>query len=154
MANIIKGHNLMLFDSNGESIAFATNHTLSLNGDAQDVSSKDHGIWGASEVNKLTWEITTENLYTTEAFDDLFSKMVARTSITVYFALKAEADDGKSVVDGDYTEWSKATSGYTGKVVITSLSANAPDGENATFSCTLTGAGKIEHYAPTPTPGT
>lgn len=149
MANtIIKGHNLMLFDAQGKSIAYATNHTLSISADAQDVSSKDHGIWGASEVNKITWEITSENLYTVEAYDDMFDIMIARTPVDVFFGLKAEADDDKSVVDGDYTNWTKPTTGaYTGKAVITSLQANAPDGENATFSVTLTGTGKIERDA-------
>lgn len=142
--NIIKGSNLMLFDAQGKSLAYATNHTLSLNGDAQDVSSKDHGIWGASEVNKIDWEITSENLFTVEEFDSLFSKMIARTAIDVFFGLKAEADDGKTVVDGDYPNWSKGAGCYTGKAFITSLQANAANGENATFSITLTGAGKIE----------
>lgn len=31
--NIIKGHNLMIFDANGKSLAYATNHTFSLNGE-------------------------------------------------------------------------------------------------------------------------
>lgn len=141
---IIKGHNLMLFDANGESIAYATNHTLSISADAQDVSSKDHGIWKASEVNKINWEITSENLYTTTAYDSLFTSMIAREPITVFFGLKREADNDKSVVDGDYTNWSVGTGAYTGSAVITSLQANAPDGENATFSVTLTGSGKIE----------
>ena len=70
MANtIIKGNNLMLFDQNGHSIAYATNHSLTLSGDTQDISSKDHGVWGATSVLKVNWEITSENLYTTEDFD-------------------------------------------------------------------------------------
>lgn len=141
--NIIKGHNLMLFDAQGKSLAYATNHTLSLSGETQDISSKDHGVWNATSVNKITWEITSENLFTVNEFDNLFDKMLARTPIDVYFGLKAEADDDKTVVDGDYPNWSKGTGTYTGKAVITSLQANAPDGENATYSLTLTGAGKI-----------
>lgn len=143
--NIIKGRNLMLFDAQGKSIAYATNHTLSLSAESQDTSSKDHGVWGASEINKITWEITSENLYTTDAFDSLFDIMMTKAAVDVYFGLKAEADDGKNVVDGDYTNWSKLTSGsYKGKAFITSLQANAANGENATFSVTLTGSGKIE----------
>ena len=60
---IIKGNDLMLFDNEGKSYAYATNHTLTINSELADVSSKDHGIWGASEVVKYTWEIQTENLY-------------------------------------------------------------------------------------------
>ena len=145
MANtIIKGNNLMMFDAQGHSIAYATNHTLSLSGDTQDISSKDHGVWGATTVNKIDWEISSENLYTTEGFDALFDQMLNRVAVDVYFGLKAEADDGKTVVDGDYQYWSKAATGtYTGKAIITSLNVNAPNGENATMSVTLTGAGSI-----------
>ncbi len=142
--NIIKGDDLMLFDADGHSIAYATQHTLTITADAADISSKDHGFWGGSEINKITWEITSENLYTTTAYDDLFNKMIAKQAITVYFGMKAETGTG-TVVDGDYEYWSKKTnSTYTGKVFITSLTANANSGENATFSVTLTGTGKIE----------
>lgn len=144
MANtIIKGNNLMLFDQNGHSIAYATNHSLTLSGDTQDISSKDHGVWGATSVLKVNWEITSENLYTTEDFDSLFDTMIARQPIDVYFGLKAEADDGRTVVDGDYPYWTNAVGSYTGKAIITSLSANAPNGENATLSVTMTGVGSI-----------
>ena len=77
MAQIIKGDDLMLFDAQGKSIAFATSHSLSINADAADVSSKDSGVWKANEVNKLGWEITSENLYTSDAYDTLFSSMVS-----------------------------------------------------------------------------
>ena len=62
MAQIIKGDDLMLFDAQGKSLAFATSHSLSINADSADVSSKDSGKWKANEVNKLGWEITSENL--------------------------------------------------------------------------------------------
>ena len=51
-SKIIKGRDLMLFDSTGKSYAFATNHTLTLTAETTDVSSKDHGIWSGSEVSK------------------------------------------------------------------------------------------------------
>ena len=143
-AQIVKGDDLMLFDKHGKSIAYATAHTLTLSGETVDISSKDHGIWGASEVNKITWEITSENLYTDEAYELLFDIMMAREPITVSFGHKAENDPEKTVVDGDYENWSPSTNGvYQGRAYLTSLVANANSGENATFSVTLTGAGKI-----------
>lgn len=142
---IIKGDDLMLFDKDKKSIAFATNHSLSIAGDATDVSSKDHGIWKANSVNKLSWEITSENLYTTEGYDAMFDNMVSRTPITVFWGLKNESGN-VSVADGDFENWT--TDGtYTGTVVITSLSANANTGENATYSVTLTGTGAIKKVA-------
>ena len=43
---IIKGRDLMLFDNDGHSYAYATNHTLTITAETIDVSSKDHGVWG------------------------------------------------------------------------------------------------------------
>lgn len=144
MANtIIKGDDLMLFNSDKQSIAFATNHTLSITGDAVDVSSKDHGVWKGNSVNKLSWEISSENLYTEDGYDYMFEAMISRTPITVFWGTKLETDENKSVADGDYDNWT--TDGtYTGDVVITSLTANANTGENATYSVTLTGTGSIK----------
>lgn len=149
MAQIIKGDDLMLFDAQGKSLAFATSHQLSISADAVETSSKDGGVWGSNEVNKISWEITSENLYTDNAYDELFSKMIAREAITVYFGTKKENDPEKTVADGDYDAWTGAK-GYTGKVLITSLTANASTGENATFSVTLTGTGKINKVTTIP----
>lgn len=139
---IISGDDLMLFNEKGNSLAYATSHQLSLSGETVDVSSKDHGVYGATELQKVTWEITSENLYTEDSFDELFDKMVAREPIQVYFGSKKENDPDKTVADGDYEHWT-GSKGYTGKAFITSLSANASNGEKATFSLTLTGTGKI-----------
>ena len=149
MANIIKGDDLMLFDENGKSLAFATSHQLSISADAVDTSSKDHGIYSASEVNKISWELTSENLYTDDSYDSLFDKMMSRQPITVYFGTKKENDPEKTVADGDYDAWSGAK-GYTGKVLLTSLTANANTGENATYSATFTGTGKLTKVASIP----
>ncbi len=143
---IIKGRDLMLFN-NDKSIAYATNHTFTMTANTSDVSSKDHGIYGGTEVTSFSWEIQSENLYTEQAYNDLFDAMLAGasgTKLTVKFGLKSETGDG-TVVDGDYPNWTpKATGYYTGDCYITSLTANAPNGENATYSVTLTGVGKIE----------
>lgn len=150
MGNIIKGRDLMLFDSTGKSYAWATNHTLTINAETSDISSKDHGIWGASEVSRYTWEITSENLYSTDAYDDLFDSLVAGEPISIRFGLKAENDNTKSVADGDYTNWTAAAGYYEGEAIITSLVANANNGENATYSLTLSGVGSIKKSTTTP----
>ena len=145
MANrVIKGRDLMLFDNTGKSFAFATSHTLSISAETADISSKDHGIWGGSEVTKFSWEISSENLYTEDNYDDLFDLMLAGEPFKVRFGLKSQNDNSLNVADGDYTNWTSKNSGYyEGDVVITSLNANANNGENATYSATFTGAGKI-----------
>lgn len=164
MAQIIKGDDLMLFDgATGKSYAYATAHTLTITADTADTSSKDHGVWTGNEVSKISWEITSENLYTTDGFDSLFDKMINREPIPVVFGRKQKGAADKTVADGDYTNWTPvynetgegtAPSGgtttqnmYQGNAYITSLTANANSGENATYSLTLTGTGSIKKAA-------
>ena len=144
---IIKGRDLMLFDSNGHSYAYATAHTLTITAETTDVSSKDHGVWGASEVSKYSWEITSENLFTSNDYDTLFDSMLAGDAITIRFGLKTDqTDTSKNVADGDTSlpYWTSQNTYYEGKVLITSLVANANNGENATYTITLTGTGSIK----------
>lgn len=162
---IIKGDDLMLFNgTTGKSYAYATAHTLTITADTADTSSKDHGVWTGNEVAKISWEITSENLYTSDGFDSLFNSMINRTAIPVIFGLKQKGEADKTVADGDYANWTPdyttaETTGapnpptedttnkdmYMGSAYITSLTANANTGENATYSVTLTGTGSIKH---------
>lgn len=153
MANIIKGNELMLFINN-KPIAFATAHTFNMTGNTVDITSKDHGVFGASEIGSITWEITSENLYVNEeggiqAYDTLYDAMIARQPITVVFGQAANYEENGLVRGGNLdpnapTEWTAPSTNYrTGQAVITSLSLNANAGENATYSTTLTGSGAI-----------
>ena len=144
MATIIKGDELMLF-KNDQSLAFATAHTLTISGSTIDISSKDHGYWGASEIGNITWEITSENLYTDADYDALFTSMINKQKVTVKFGHASNYDVNGL---GELAYWSPATTDfYTGEAFITSLTANANTGENATFSVTLSGAGALKHTA-------
>lgn len=147
----VKGGDLMLF-LDGKSIAYATSHTLEINGDTQDTSNKDEGGggWASSEVSILSWQATSENLFTTdgqgEDFDALFDAMIAKTPIQAVFARKSE---GASVTDVPTGGWTVGTNpAYYGKVVITSLSLNAPNGEYATYTANFQGVGALSKTAP------
>lgn len=142
---IVKGDELMLFKDN-KSLAYATSHTLSITGNTVDISSKDHGYWGASEIGNITWEITSENLYVDSEFDGLFTAMVAKSPITVTFG-HANNYNANGLGDSS-TYWipdaSVGAKYYEGPAIITSLQANANTGENATYSITLTGNGALQ----------
>lgn len=145
--NIVSGDALMVF-MGGKSIAYATSHTLTLNAETASVNSKDHGIWSGNEVNKRSWEITSENLYTDEEFEGIFDSWAAGTEVTLVWCKKVEADS-VVVANGDAANYTpdNVASGkkyYTGKAYITSLTANANSGEKATYSVTFTGNGKFE----------
>lgn len=134
----------MLF-YNGKSLAFATSHQLSLSGEAKEISSKDSGEWTNKIIGKLSWSITSDNLFTETDYDSMVDLWIKRTPIEVIFAVKGNTGtdngDGTVVPTGGWTP--KAASGYKGKVVITGITANAPDNDNATYSITLEGAGAL-----------
>lgn len=148
--SVIKGSDLMLFVG-GKSIAYATNHTLTISADTKETSSKDSGgKWQTSEVGVLSWSCSSENLCAdTDAgisFDELFEYMVARQPITGVFALEGNStnlDGGKldAVPDSGWT--AKSGDGYTGQMIITNLEKNAPNGENATLKVDFTGVGAL-----------
>lgn len=149
MANtIVKGDELMLFQG-GTALGYATAHTFNITANEIEVASKDHGLWGASEIGKLDWECTAECYYTDADYDSLFTAMQAKQPITITFAHASNySDNGLSGVGAGATveAWTSGA-GYTGKAIITSLSANANTGEKATFSVTFKGFGSITKVA-------
>jgi len=118
---VIKGSDMMLFVG-GKSIAYATNHTLTISADTKETSSKDSGgKWQTSEVGVLSWTCSTENLCGDDGegvgYDELVDMMMARKPITGVFALEGNStnyNDGK--LDAVPTDgWTaKAGKGYTG----------------------------------------
>lgn len=140
----IKGGDMMLFIG-GKSIAYATSHTLEITAETTDTSNKDEGAgdWNTSEINSLSWTASSENLYSVDGqgdnYSDLFDIMIAKEPVQAVFAKKSS-----TAADVPTGGWTASTSDtYTGKVVITSLSLNAPNGENATFTAQFQGVGAL-----------
>ena len=125
--------------------AYATSHTLTLTGEVQEINTKDHSVSSALVLGKYNWEVSTEGLFTEDDFDSLFDAMVSGETFNVIFGIKAEDDSlGQNIVDGDYETYTNDNLNYySGNVLITSLVANANNGENATNSITFTGVGKL-----------
>ena len=146
MGQVINGGDLMLF-LGGTSIAFSTSHKLSISAETVETSSKDNGgKWVAKAVRKLSWNMSTENLYSLEGagktYDDLFTMMTGRTEIDAIFTV--EKDYANKADEVPETGWVPMTTGqYKGKVVITSLELNAPNGDNATFTASFEGVGAL-----------
>ncbi len=147
MAQMERGDDIMLFDDKGKSLAFGKSHTLTIGVETQEVSTKDHGIFGSKKATKVTWSISAEHMYSEGAYDTLFDKMVALEPITVYFGKKKSEAADKTVADGDLDAWKPNTPTQstlrTGQVIITKLDLQAQSGDNATFSVEFEGVGKI-----------
>lgn len=144
---IIKGGQLMLFIGN-QTVAFATAHTLSLTLNSLEINTKDHGDYTHILPTTVTWEISTENLFSTDGGNTLRNAILNKTQLTVAFALSDYAgysSDEKGIVDSanGNDEWTATTNFVTGKAYVTAFSVNANQGENATFSATFTGSGRL-----------
>lgn len=139
----VLGKDLMLF-VDGKAIALATSCKLSMSAETIDTQSKDSGIWTEKDIKKLSWNGSSENLFSADAdansYDKLFALMLARKPIEIKFGIPTNADSGELPDDG----WKAPETGaYSGKVLITSLELNAPDGDKATFSANFEGTGAL-----------
>ena len=171
---IIKGGDLMLFLNKNVgtkeqpkyekvSIGYATSHSLSISADTKETSTKDSGgKWQTSEVGIISWTASSENLYANEAqgmtYSDLFDAMVARTPIDAVFGVEGnsnntEADKLDNVPTGGWTidpreganpKGEKRFPRYEGKVIITSIELNAPNGEDSSFTVQFQGTGALK----------
>ncbi|MCD8206990.1 MAG: phage tail protein, partial [Bacteroidales bacterium] len=158
MANI-KGKQLMVFvktdgETHGRTIAYATNHTLSLSSDLDDTGTKDdNDLYVNQEITGLDWSMTSENLIARDTEDvgaptykDLLAIVRAGTPVTVYF----ETVPGAMGKDREGTDWtSDANTGGTeryellrGTALITSLELNAENKENVSYTVTFQGVGQ------------
>ena len=148
----VKGEKLMVF-MGGKSIAYATNHTLTVGSETIDTSNKDEGAGGfaSAEVGRLNWTMTTENLYSEDGegnnFADLYDAMVNRTVLTVVFGHPLQS--GSDVPTGGWTPGGGGIppvigmNRYDGSAVLTDLQLTAQNGQYATFSATFQGVGAL-----------
>ena len=140
-SDILKGSALQLF-YNGATIAFATSHTLSLTVNTNEVLTKEHGDYPAQVATTLTWEVSAENLYSTEGNATLLQLAKAKTPVTIKFAevsnYSATDEPGVVGVEPEKT-WTAGTTLAEGKALITSYSVNASEGDNASISVTFSG---------------
>ena len=143
---IIEGSNLMLFSNVGGSgstmtaLAAATSCKIGLKGNVQSKKSKDSGCWDESDITTLSWEASSDNLFTVEDYKTLMTAMISRLPINLQFSTVKNSD---SVNGMPVTGWVANTDGFKGLALITSLDATGNNGDNATYSISLTGSGPL-----------
>lgn len=137
------GGDIMLF-IDGEPMAFSNSAKLDISLTTRDIGSKDSGYWEEKAAGKMSWTASSDALMadsslvgTTKTYNELFTAMATRQPIDVVFATAA----------GTAPSWTiSAVAGktkFTGEGFITSLSMNAPDGENASYSISIEGTGAL-----------
>lgn len=142
----INGSDLMLFVE-GVSVALATNHTLQIQMQTKDTSTKDNGagMWSNFEAGLMSWNVSSENLMSVESsagksINDLFDLMLQRKPVTIIFGLQSNLPDFASKLDQEWDVpdggWKPDTANhYTGEAMITDLNINAPNGEKPLPRC-------------------
>ena len=138
----IAGKDIMIF-VDGSAIAMATNHTLTLNTETSETSSKDTGLWGDEKVTRLRWEASSDSFVdgigSTSSFATLFDLWKAGEAVDISLAVPSNL---ASAVDGEVPTagWTEPTSGqYEGQALITSVSLNTPHDGDATMSVSMRG---------------
>ena len=137
--SIILGTDLMLFKG-GKALAFATSCKFTINANVLETSSKDSGKWVDKKAGKLSWTASSDNLYTVADYKSLVDAMIAREPLEIQFSTVSNPN---AETGGLASTWTPATDGYKGKAIITSVDANASDGENATYSVSFEGTGAL-----------
>lgn len=154
---IIRGVDLMLF-VDGKSIASATNHTLTISSDTEDINTKDtgFGLWTTTQIKSMSWTVSSENLISTFYTDDtktndkytytkLFDMMVARKPLDITFAVRAGADLDYTYRDEQTTAMTPMEGdGFVGQALITNITYNAQVGDNASMTIELSGCGALK----------
>ena len=145
------GGDMMIFVSASGTtypIAFSTDAKLDITVNTREISSKDStGSFTEHAAGKISWTASSDALYSYElssgttrnSFDELYSLMISRQAVKFAFAKTSGSTPNWTV---DSSEKS-----YTGEVIITGVSINAPNDESTTFSISLKGNGALTQSA-------
>lgn len=148
-SDIVKGSVLQVSIGQVGILGFATSHSLSITVNTTEVSSKDHGDYPGVVKQNTTWEVSCENLFCGQNWDELQALLDDDTPVTITFAPVSNYDS-KGIVQpesgaaqGATTAWTLGTAIASGPAYLTSFNVNAANGDNATISATFTGAGPL-----------
>ena len=146
-----RGKALMLgvkgVDSHYHTFAAATNHTITINLQTSDVSTKDDSAaFPQKEVTGKSISVTTDNLLCVKTdvgescitMNDLFEYLTTGKTITIGFGYY----DNTDIAIGPDADWGTPSSLLLyGDFLTSSLTVNAPNKENATYSAEFSGKG-------------
>lgn len=131
MSTIVNGTDILL-KLDGDIIACAKSHTITITTEVRDLASKCTAGWKESAKGRFAWSGSVDGLvdFTVTAgqakYKDLFAALTAGTLVEI---ISTGAGTGAFVLTGD--------------ALITSLDLSAGDAENATFTCSFEGSSPL-----------
>ena len=82
----VDGSALMLF-MGAKSIAFASSHKLTISSELSEITCKDFiGKWASSQVKKMSWMATSDNLYSEKSAKALIEEQLAGKQVELVLA--------------------------------------------------------------------
>lgn len=148
---MIKGKALMIQVSTDGStyntIAMATSCTVNLTSNTADTKTKDDNEqFEYNEVVSQDWTLTTENLIPVDGngidLTELMGYMTNGTTLYVAFSYLA-GSLGEETTTGTWTGVATASQLMTGTAILNSLTVNAPNRENASYTAEFAGKGAL-----------
>ena len=126
---IINGTSILVYVGS-TALMHSTSGTLTLNMDTRDATTKESGGWKDILEAGRNWTMEAEGLYALDSsnkdWQDLFSSMNARTTVSLEFKTSDAADTY-----------------YSGTAYITSISQEAPTEDNVSYSVSFEGTGTL-----------
>lgn len=145
MANIM-GEAIQVFLS-GQTLACATSCSVNISSDEIDTSCKDSAGFASTLPGRITWTVTSDNLFVVADYTKLVDAMLNKSIVDITFAsvsnlsgATAPDADGHCVPSGG---WTSANDLYYGKATISSIDLSADNGSVATYSVTFNGHGTL-----------
>ena len=127
-AGKLNGTNLLVY-VNGVAVAHATSHTLNVNAEMIDATTKSSAGWKDVLPGLKDWSIDAEGIVAwdaTEGVSQAFADITGRTQVTVKFSMEVTGDKR-----------------YTGTAYVSTLSMSAPLEDVITYSLSFAGDGAI-----------
>lgn len=137
---------LMLFDEEGNPLAFATTATLEVTTEEVDISNKMMGGWSGSLPGRKSYTISSEALITYKSgatsYASLLDKQIDDETFSFQFGegKATDADNFGGTFNLDATK-----DNFSGEVMITSLSVTSEQGNIARLTVNLKGIGGLTH---------
>lgn len=137
----IKGQNLRVMVGS-KCVAAATSASVHVAQELQDSSTKDStGDWTEQEVTGLSWDASCDALFVIDSSDttgeqivDLLDTLIAKTEVTLSFKQTGLAKNRTATTNGLV---------WTGKALVSDISINADNKQNATYTVKFTGNGAL-----------
>lgn len=137
----IKGQNLRVMVGT-KCVAAATSASVHVAQELQDSSTKDStGDWTEQEVTGLSWDASCDALFVIDSSDttgeqivDLLDTLIAKTEVTLSFKQTGSAKN-RTATNGGLV--------WTGKALVSDISINADNKQNATYTVKFTGNGAL-----------